>query len=138
MSETLANNGNVTETLGVRLWLVAKGWILAPEKESDESLMEAAIEGDNRAFELLVERYELVLFRYCMGMLEDPLQARDAAREVLSSARSMASTFDHSRSLKTWFFRMARNLCLNRLLQERPVEDWASHDLAWHRSRVAG
>jgi DNA-directed RNA polymerase specialized sigma24 family protein len=138
MSETLANNGNVTETLGVRLWLVAKGWILAPEKASDESLMEAAIEGDKWAFEVLVDRYELDLFRYCMGLLGDPDQAREAAREVLTSACVMASTFDHSRSLKSWFFRMARNLCLNRILQEHPNEEWASHAFAWHHPGVAG
>jgi DNA-directed RNA polymerase specialized sigma24 family protein len=135
MSEAFTKNGNAGDTLGVWLWLAAKGWILAPEKVSDESLMQAAMEGDNGAFELLVERYELVLFRYCMGMLEDPVQARDAAREVLSSACSMASTFDHSCGLKSWFFRMALNLCLNRLQQDRAVE---SHDHAWYRPGVAG
>ena len=138
MSETLTNTGNGAENLGVRLWLVAKGWILAPERVSDESLLESAIKGDTGALELLVERYELDLFRYCMGILEDPEQARDAAREVLSNACVTASTFDHSRSLKSLFFRKARNLCLNRLQQERPVDEWASHDFAWHRHSVAG
>lgn len=91
------------------------------ESFSDEALMAATVEGDQAAFAVLVARHQSDLFRFCMSLLKNPERARDAVQDAFLKAFSKADTFDSTRCFRPWFFRIARNLCLNMLERDRLV-----------------
>ncbi len=80
---------------------------------------------------LTVEELELLrrrLLWFCYQMLGSPFDAEDAVQDVMARAWSARSTFDSTRaSLSTWCYRIARNVCVDRLRDtaRRPLP----HDL---------
>jgi RNA polymerase sigma-70 factor (ECF subfamily) len=68
----------------------------------------------NTAVELAGLRRGLIAF--CYQMLGSPFDAEDAAQDVLERAWRARDTFDPERaSFATWCFRIARNVCIDRL-----------------------
>jgi RNA polymerase sigma-70 factor, ECF subfamily len=79
----------------------------------DEYLMGLVRDGDRDAFSILIQRYQMDLYRYCLSFLRQPDQAQDAAQDVLIRVFQNAAKFDTSRKFKPWLFRVARNLCIS-------------------------
>jgi len=56
------------------------------------------------------------LLAFCYQMLGSPFEAEDAAQDALERAWKARATFDPVRAgLATWVFRIARNVCVDRL-----------------------
>ena len=55
-------------------------------KLSDDELAVAAAGGDDKAFALLFERLQDPLYRYCMSILGNPEEARDALQNAMLKA----------------------------------------------------
>jgi len=73
-----------------------------------------------RAFELLLDRYEGKVFRLCAGLLQDPAAAQDAAQESLIRVwRALASYDAQAAALSTWIYAITRNRCLTALQQRQ-------------------
>jgi len=81
--------------------------------------VEAALEGDQRAFERLVEHYQTAVFNLAYRMLGEPQEAEDAAQEVFLRAYANLSRYDPERSFKTWLLSIASNHCIDRLRKRR-------------------
>ena len=61
---------------------------------------------------------------FCYQMLGSPFDAEDAVQDVLEKAWRASAQFDETRSsLTTWCFRIARNVCIDRLREtgRRPL-----------------
>ncbi len=77
--------------------------------------------GDTDAFTSLVETHQERLLRLCERLLGDAEEARDAAQEVFLKAYRKAADFRPQGQVYTWLYRIATNLCLNRLRRRRLV-----------------
>jgi len=77
--------------------------------------------GDADAFALVVEAHQERLLRLCERMLGDAEEARDAAQEVFLKAYRKAADFRPRGQVYTWLYRIATNLCLNKLRRRRVV-----------------
>ena len=85
----------------------------------DGVLVGQARAGDQRAFELLVNRYHCPLVSYIRGFLKDDDQAYDVLQHVLFQLYvSLPILLTHV-SLKAWLFQVARNRCLDELRRRR-------------------
>lgn len=82
---------------------------------TDELLMEQVQEGDERAFEALLSRYEERIFAYICRILGDPDESRDAFQETFLRVFRKAKQFDTRRKFTTWLYTIARNVCFDRL-----------------------
>jgi RNA polymerase sigma-70 factor (ECF subfamily) len=84
---------------------------------SDGNLVKQAYIGDQRAFEVLVDRYHDSLFIYSRNILKDKEQADDVLQFVFLQLYlflpTLAATTE--RSLKPWLFRVTRNRCIDDL-----------------------
>ena len=78
--------------------------------------------GDTDAFEVLVTRYERVLFRVAWRMLGDYEDARDATQEAFIRAYRKLDTFDTRLRFFSWLYRILLNECLNARRGRRPLE----------------
>ncbi len=79
----------------------------------DLTLVERVRTGDQRAFKLLVERYQRKVFSVALGMLKDKEEARDAAQEAFIKVHRYLDHFKGDASFYTWLYRITVNICID-------------------------
>lgn len=89
----------------------------------DADLARACLDGQTGAFDLLVERHRRVVYRVCYRFVSNHEDASDLSQEVFLRAYRALGRFRGDASLTTWLYRIATNVCLNRVSAKRlPVE----------------
>lgn len=86
----------------------------AYEKEHDEQLMLLVAQRDQKAFEILYDRYSKLMYNYFHKMLwKDKEKARDFTQELFTKLIQKPHLYDVSRPFKTWVYSIAHNMCKN-------------------------
>ncbi len=91
---------------------------------TEQELVARARAGDEAAFTQLVETYQTAIFNLCYRMLGEAGEAEDAAQEAFLRAFARLSSYDPTRSFKTWLFSIANHHCIDRLRKRRLI--WLS------------
>ncbi len=78
------------------------------------------IKGDQEAFGEIVEIYKDKVFQLCFRMLGNRHEAEDLAQEAFVRAYVNIKTFNQSRKFSTWLYRIATNVCIDRLRKKKP------------------
>jgi RNA polymerase sigma-70 factor, ECF subfamily len=93
------------------------GWwtVGEPSDESEQRFIERLVAHDERAFNQLVEAYEHRVFRLVHRMLGRRDEAEDMAQEVFVQVFKAVGQFRGDSKLSTWLYRIAVNLCKNRI-----------------------
>jgi len=86
---------------------------------SDEVLCRRVAEGNDPAFEQLVERHQRRAYRVAWSILGDAEEAKDLSQEAFLRLYERASSFDGRSKFSTWFHRILVNLCLDRRRQRQ-------------------
>ncbi len=92
-----------------------------PSGISDEVLANQSLAGDQRAFEVLVRRYNVPLFNFVYRFLGDYDQACDILQQVFLQLYLSLPTLRTGDPLKAWLFQVARNRCLDELRRKRAI-----------------
>ena len=79
----------------------------------ERELLDAAREGDEDAFRLLVEPHRGALHAHCYRMLGSVHDAADALQDALLRAWRGLHGLEGRSSLRTWLYRIATNACLD-------------------------
>ena len=79
----------------------------------DEELILRLQQGDERAFQLLVQRFGEKIFSVAFGITLDAEESRDIVQEVFLQAYRSIVNFRGDSSLATWLHRITVNRCLN-------------------------
>lgn len=88
---------------------------MADHIDPDAALMKRVTQGDQRAFEELVEKYKQPVFNMIYRTLPDAAEAEDLAQVVFVQVYKSAHRYRVEAKFSTWLFTIARNLCLNEL-----------------------
>jgi RNA polymerase sigma-70 factor (ECF subfamily) len=91
--------------------LEAAGW---PEFGSEERMLERLREGDDAAYEALLERFQGPVYQLVYRLVDDPNEAGDVVQDVFLKVFRGVSGFRGQSSLKTWIYRIAVNEAHNR------------------------
>ena len=83
------------------------------QDSDDAALAGRSAAGDAAAFELLVARYERVLFSVALRMLGDYEDARDATQAAFVKTYRNIGSFDTRFRFFSWIYRILLNECLN-------------------------
>jgi len=84
-------------------------------REIDIETVKKAKKGDNKAFDKIITVYREVVISVCMKYMRNSEEACDMAQEAFCSAYSALKKFEFKSKFSTWIYRIAVNLCINRL-----------------------
>ena len=79
----------------------------------DLTLVKRVRSGDQRAFKLLVERYQRKIYAVALGMLKDKEEALDVSQEAFVKVYKYLDHFKGDASFYTWLYRITANICID-------------------------
>ncbi len=79
----------------------------------DLTLVKRVRSGDQRAFKLLVERYQRKVYAVALGMLKDKEEAMDVSQEAFVKVYKYLDHFKGDSSFYTWLYRITVNICID-------------------------
>ncbi len=83
------------------------------EGVSDAQVMLRVREGDESAFDYLVQKYRRPIVNFMYRMAHNAAAAEDLAQEVFLRAYRSRSSYEASAKFTTWLYRIATNLAIN-------------------------
>jgi RNA polymerase sigma-70 factor (ECF subfamily) len=86
---------------------------------TDVQLMLDVKAGDDQSFELLLRKYRVPLVNFLYRMVRDPAAAEDLAQEVFLRVYRARKEYAPSAKFTTWMFRIATNVALNSVRDNR-------------------
>lgn len=99
--------------LPVRPWTVA---LVKPLAELDDSeLVSATVSGNREAFDVIVARHRRAVYQVCYRFVNNHEDASDLAQDAFVRAWRGIKNFKGESALSTWLYRIAVNVCLNRV-----------------------
>ena len=115
--------------------VAAERWMELEDKEEARFIARLASR-DERAFNELVVLYQERVFRILLRMLGRRDEAEDMAQEVFVQVFKAVGTFRGDSKLSTWIYRIAVNLCKNRVkyLKRRHSEAQDEYEALAERS----
>ena len=93
----------------------------------DGQALDRARSGDTVAFASLVDGHRVGLLRHCYRMLGSGPDAEEALQDTLLRAWQRLDTFEARGSFQGWMYRIATNLCIDRLRGRRARSHPVSH-----------
>ncbi len=78
------------------------------------------LKGDHDAFGEIVELYKDRIFWLCYRMLGNRHEAEDISQEAFVRAYVNIESFKMNRKFSTWLYRIATNLCIDRIRKKKP------------------
>lgn len=78
------------------------------------------LKGDQDAFGEIVELYKDKVFQLCYRILGNRQEAEDIAQEAFIRAYVNISSFKTHLKFSTWIYRIATNLCIDRIRKKKP------------------
>jgi RNA polymerase sigma factor (sigma-70 family) len=95
----------------------------------DDRLARLVAGGSTAAFTAIYKRHHQALYRYCLSIVGNEHDARDALQETMASALNALTGSEREIALKPWLFRIAHNeavTVLRRKRRETPVDELAA------------
>ncbi|AYA74155.1 MULTISPECIES: RNA polymerase sigma factor SigW [unclassified Robertmurraya] len=78
------------------------------------------LKGDQSAYGEIVEIYKDKVFQLCYRILGNRHEAEDMAQEAFIRAYVNISSFNIDLKFSTWLYRIATNLCIDRIRKKKP------------------
>ena len=88
------------------------------DNREDLKLIEATKQGDSRAFDILVMRYQNRVFKVVARFVKDPSESLDICQEVFLKAYRALDKFRADSSFYTWLYRIAVNTAKNFIVSQ--------------------
>lgn len=109
---------------------IATGIDTAFDASSDDAtLVRAVVSGHRAAFDLIVERHRRTIYQVCYRFVGNHEDASDLAQDAFIRAFRAMGKFKGDSSLGTWLYRIAVNVCLNRLALKTPPHEALDRDV---------
>jgi RNA polymerase sigma-70 factor (ECF subfamily) len=91
------------------------------DQAEDRDLVRAFVAGRREAFDVIVTRHRRVIYQVCYRFMGNHEDASDLTQDVFVRAFRGLRNFKGDSALATWLYRVAVNVCLNRVAAKRPV-----------------
>ncbi|HSH48391.1 MAG TPA: RNA polymerase sigma factor RpoE [Halomonas sp.] len=99
-------------------------------RETDQQLVERARNGDTRAFDLLVKKYQHKIIGLIGRYVHDHSEVQDVAQEAFIKAYRALGKFRSESAFYTWMYRIAINTAKNHLVSRSRRPPGSDLDMA--------
>lgn len=92
----------------------------------DYEIVKLCLEGRTEAFEMLVERYQRLVYSIALNYLKDPALSEDAAQEAFVKAYMHLRSYNPEFRFSTWITRITHNTCVDLIRKRKettPIDD---------------
>jgi RNA polymerase sigma-70 factor (ECF subfamily) len=89
---------------------------MGTEKNVDQALVERVQNGDSKAFDLLVQKYQNRISKLIARFVRNPADVQDVAQEAFIKAYRALPNFRGESAFYTWLYRIAINTAKNHLV----------------------
>lgn len=89
------------------------------DKMTDAELMQRVSAGEHSAMQILVERYQNIVYSTVARMLNNSPETDDIAQQVFINVWKAAKSFNPESSFSTWMFTILKNLVFNELRRQK-------------------
>ena len=97
------------------------------KRKEDARLISAALQGDEKAFEVLLKKYRNLVFTIMMKMVRKPQEAEDLTQEAFMKAFRSLSSFNNEFAFSTWLMKIATNNCID-FLRKRKLRTYSINE----------
>jgi RNA polymerase sigma-70 factor, ECF subfamily len=104
---------------------------------TDAELVESCLAGQREAFDVLVERHQRHIYQLCYRFVGNHEDASDLSQDVFIRAYRGLRNFKGQASLGTWLYRIAVNVCLNRVGSKTPRSEALDRLIEGNDQRMA-
>lgn len=87
--------------------------------DDDKKLVQKTLDGDKKAFEMIVSRYQKPLFNYIQRMVSHRELALDFTQDVFVKIYSSLDSYRPQYKFKTWMFKIASNSLIDHFRKKR-------------------
>jgi RNA polymerase sigma-70 factor (ECF subfamily) len=101
------------------------------EGAADSDLVTACLAGNREAFDAIVQRHQRHVYQLCYRFAGNHEDASDLAQDAFIRAYRGLRSFKGTSAFSTWLYRVAVNVCLNRV-GSRPPRHFVPLDAAGH------
>ncbi len=108
---------------------------LSMTEQTDQQLVERVQQGDKRAFDLLVLKYQHKILALVTRFVHDSHEAQDVTQEAFIKAYRALANFRGDSAFYTWLYRIAINTAKNYLVargRRPPDSDIAAEDAEYY------
>jgi RNA polymerase sigma-70 factor, ECF subfamily len=111
---------------------------LSPRAQEDYNMVLAAIDGSQKAYTMLMERYRSSIFHMMLKMVNNRDDADDLTLEAFGKAFNKLPSYAPRYAFSTWLFKIAINNCIDHIRKKRlhllsiddPIEPNSDHDFS--------
>ena len=111
---------------------------ISVEGMDDAALIAASMAGRRDSFDAIVERHRRTVYQVCYRFVGNHEDASDLSQESFVRAWRGLKTFKGQAALSTWLYRIAVNVCLNRVSVKTPPTDPIESTDHFEDTRVEG
>ncbi|SCG83122.1 RNA polymerase sigma-H factor Sigma-30 [Proteiniborus sp. DW1] len=81
--------------------------------DKEQKLIKKCANGNLKAFDELIEKYEKTAYNIALRMLKNPEDAMDVSQEAFIKVFRSIKTFNFESAFSTWLYRIVTNTCLD-------------------------
>jgi RNA polymerase sigma-70 factor (ECF subfamily) len=104
----------------------------------DAALVAASVAGRREAFDVIVERHRRAVYQVCYRFVGNHEDASDLAQDAFVRAWRGLRNFKGQSALSTWLYRIAVNVCLNRVSAKAAVTEPIETTDRFEDTRIEG
>ena len=111
-------------TLAIQAWTLPMTELGTELNRLDDSALVAeSVAGNREAFDVIVERHRRIVYQVCYRFVNNHEDASDLAQDAFVRAWKGLKNFKGESALQTWLYRIAVNVCLNRIAAKTPLTE---------------
>ncbi len=97
--------------------------------QEDSSLIQSILDGNIDSFNILVNKYEVIVLRFVYNMIKNKEAAEDITQEVFITVYNKLYLYDKTHKFSNWLLQVSKNKCIDYIRKYKRVYESNIEDI---------
>jgi RNA polymerase sigma-70 factor (ECF subfamily) len=97
--------------------------------QEDSNLIQSILDGNIDSFNILVNKYEVIVLRFIYNMIKDKEAAEDITQEVFITIYNKLYLYDKNHKFLNWLLQISKNKCIDYIRKYKRVYESNIEDI---------